>query len=241
MILSRLGSLVARLAGRVGRRVPAEPVTDQTTVRTEDGVARQDDARTTSDVWLVVGLGNPGPAYAGHRHNVGYLVVDELASRMGSRLRAHKSGRAEVVEGRLGAPGADSPRVVLARTRCYMNESGGPVSALAKFYRVAPERVVAVHDELDLPFGTLRLKLGGGDNGHNGLRSLRSSLGTGDFHRVRVGIGRPPGRQDVSDFVLSDFSTAERKDLPFSVYDAADAVESLVTVGLAETQQRFNS
>jgi PTH1 family peptidyl-tRNA hydrolase len=192
-------------------------------------------------VWLVVGLGNPGPSYAGNRHNVGYLVTDELADRMGSRFRAHKSGRAEVVEGRLGAPGTDAPRVVLVRARTYMNESGGPVSALAKFYKVPPERIVAVHDELDIPFGTLRVKLGGGDNGHNGLRSMRSSLGTGDFHRVRAGIGRPRGRQDVADFVLSDYSTVERKELPFQVMTAADAVETLIEKGLAETQQRFNS
>ena len=124
-------------------------------------------------MWLVVGLGNPGPAYAGHRHNVGYLVADELATRMGERFRAHKSGRAEVVEGRLGAPGAMGPRVVLVRPRCYMNESGGPVKALATFYKVPPERIIAVHDELDIPFDTMRVKLGGGDNGHNGLRSMR--------------------------------------------------------------------
>ena len=192
-------------------------------------------------VWLVVGLGNPGPAYAGHRHNVGHLVAAELASRMGQAFRAHKSGRAEVVEGRFGSPGLPGPRVVLARLRCYMNESGGPAKALATFYKVPPEQVVAIHDELDLPFGTLRVKLGGGDNGHNGLRSLRSSLGTGDFHRVRVGIGRPPGRQDVSDFVLSDFSAAERKELPWEVARAADAVESLVTEGLERTQQTYNS
>jgi PTH1 family peptidyl-tRNA hydrolase len=193
---------------------------------------------SAADVWLVVGLGNPGPTYAGHRHNVGYLVADELAARMGSKFRAHKSGRAEVVEGRL-QPGG--PRVVLARPRGYMNESGGPVSALMKFYKVSPERIIAIHDELDIPFGTLRAKLGGGDNGHNGLRSLRSSLGTGDFHRVRLGIGRPHGRQDVADFVLSNYSTAERKELPVQVIDAADAVECLVTDGLEKTQQRFNS
>ena len=162
---------------------------------------------TGSEVWLVVGLGNPGPTYAGHRHNVGYLVTDELARRLGSPFRSHKSGRADVVEGRLGSPGSATARVVLARPRCYMNETGGPVKALASFYKVAPARIVAVHDELDIPFGTLRVKLGGGDNGHNGLRSMRSSLGTGDFHRVRAGIGRPPGRQDVADFVLSNYST----------------------------------
>ncbi len=194
-----------------------------------------------TDVWLVVGLGNPGPAYAGHRHNIGYLVVEELARRMGSPFRAHKSGRADVVEGRLGAPGAPGPRVVLAKPRSYMNEVGGPVKALATFYKIPPERVVAIHDELDIAFGTLRCKLGGGDNGHNGLRSMRSSLGTGDFHRVRAGIGRPPGRQDVADFVLSNYSSVERKELPFQVDHAADAVETLVAEGLERAQQRFNS
>jgi peptidyl-tRNA hydrolase, PTH1 family len=196
---------------------------------------------TTNDVWLVVGLGNPGPSYAGHRHNVGYLVTDVLAERMGSRFRAHKSGRADVVEGRLTPPGVDGPRVVLARPRCYMNETGGPVKQLATFYKVPPERIVVVHDELDIPFDTMRVKLGGGDNGHNGLRSLRGSLGTGDFYRVRVGIGRPPGRQEVADFVLSDYSSAERKVLPLQVTTAADAVESLLTDGLERTQARFNS
>jgi PTH1 family peptidyl-tRNA hydrolase len=193
-----------------------------------------------TDVWLVVGLGNPGPAYAGHRHNVGYLVDDVLAERMGSPFRVHKSGRADVVEGRLGPVGAETPRVVLARPRSYMNESGGAVSTLAKFYKVPPERIIAVHDELDIPYGALRIKLGGGDNGHNGLRSMRSSLGTGDFYRVRVGIGRPPGRQDPADFVLSNYSTAERKELEMNVVEAADAVESLVADGLERTQQRFN-
>jgi PTH1 family peptidyl-tRNA hydrolase len=195
---------------------------------------------TSDEVWLVVGLGNPGPAYAGHRHNVGYLVDDVLAQRMGSPFRAHKSGRADVVEGRLGPVGAETPRVVLARSRSYMNESGGAVSTLAKFYKVPPERIIAVHDELDIPYGALRIKLGGGDNGHNGLRSMRSSLGTGDFYRVRVGIGRPPGRQDPADFVLSNYSATERKELEINVVEAADAVESLVADGLEKTQQRFN-
>ena len=192
-------------------------------------------------MWLVVGLGNPGPAYAGHRHNVGYLVVEELAERLGAPFRSHKTGRADVVEGRLGVPGTAGPRVVLARPRSYMNESGGPVKALATFYKVEPEQLVVIHDEIDIPFGTLRVKLGGGDNGHNGLRSLRSSLGTGDFYRVRSGVGRPPGRQEVADFVLSNYSAVERKELPFQVDRAADAVESLLTEGLAATQQRFNS
>lgn len=192
-------------------------------------------------VWLVVGLGNPGPAYAGHRHNVGYLVVDELATRMGSPLRAHKSGRADVLEARFGIPGAEAARAVLVRPRSFMNQVGGPVAGISAFYKVGPHRLVVVHDELDLPFGTMRVKFGGGDNGHNGLRSLRSALGTGDFYRVRVGIGRPPGRQEVADFVLSNYSTAERKELPLQVLDAADAVESLLLEGLERTQHRFNS
>ena len=193
------------------------------------------------DLWLVVGLGNPGPSYSGHRHNIGYLVADELASRMGGSFRAHKSGRADVVEGRLAPPGTPAPRVVLMRGRGYMNESGGPVSTIAKFYGVTPAGIIAIHDELDIAFGTLRVKFGGGDNGHNGLRSMRASLGTGDFFRVRAGIGRPPGRQAVADFVLSDYSAVERKELPFQVGDAADAVECLVTDGLEKTQSRFNS
>jgi PTH1 family peptidyl-tRNA hydrolase len=223
VILDRPGALIRALLGRViGRDFDEDTMTPLT------------------DVWLVVGLGNPGPAYAGHRHNVGYLVDDVLAERMGSSFRAHKSGRAEVVEGRLGPVGADTPRVVLARARSYMNESGGAVSTLAKFYKVPPERIIAVHDELDIPFGALRIKLGGGDNGHNGLRSMRSSLGTGDFYRVRVGIGRPPGRQDPADFVLSTYSATERKELDINLVEAADAVESLVADGLEKTQQRFN-
>jgi PTH1 family peptidyl-tRNA hydrolase len=168
-------------------------------------------------------------------------VTSELADRMNAPFRAHKSGRADVVEGRLGTPGSEGPRIVLVRARTYMNESGGTVKQLASFYKVPPERIVAVHDELDLPFDTMRVKLGGGDNGHNGLRSMRSALGTGDFYRVRVGIGRPSGRQDVSDFVLSNYSTTERKVLPLQVATAADAVESLVLDGLERTQSRFNS
>jgi peptidyl-tRNA hydrolase, PTH1 family len=192
-----------------------------------------------AEAWLVVGLGNPGPSYAGHRHNVGYLVDEELADRVGGSFRSHKTGRADVVEGRLG--GVGGPRVVLARPRCYMNETGGPVAALSQFYKVPVDRVVAVHDELDIPFDTMRVKLGGGDNGHNGLRSIRQSLGSGEFYRVRVGIGRPPGRQSPADFVLSDYSASERKVLPFQVDRAADAVESLLVDGLERTQTLFNS
>ena len=185
--------------------------------------------------WLVVGLGNPGPTYASTRHNVGYLVADVLAARTGGSWKKHKSGRADVVEGRLAGE-----RAILGRCRSYMNESGGPVSTLAKFYDVEPDHLVVIHDELDIDYGMLRVKLGGGDNGHNGLKSIRQSLGTGDFYRVRVGIGRPPGRQDVHDFVLKPYTAAERKDLPTYVEEAADAVESLLTRGLEPTQSAFN-
>ncbi len=193
----------------------------------------------SSGTWVVVGLGNPGTEYAGTRHNVGYLVVDELAQRMGGRLRRHKSNRADVLEGRLGIGG---PRVVLGRARTYMNESGGPVKALTTFYRVRPDHLVVVHDELDLPFGRLRAKLGGGDNGHNGLRSIRSALGTGDFHRMRLGIDRPSGgHRSTADYVLAGFTSAERKELPELVTRGADAVESLLTRGLEATQTSYNS
>jgi peptidyl-tRNA hydrolase, PTH1 family len=187
----------------------------------------------------VIGLGNPGPAYEGHRHNVGHLVVAELARRVGGSFRSHKTGRADVVEGRLG--GVGGPRLVLARARSYMNESGRPAAALVQFYKVPVDWVVAVHDELDIPFDTMRVKLGGGDNGHNGLRSIRSALGSGEFYRVRVGIGRPPGRRSPSDFVLSNYTAEERKILPLQVDRAADAVEALVREGLEQAQSRFNS
>jgi peptidyl-tRNA hydrolase, PTH1 family len=193
----------------------------------------------TYDGWIVVGLGNPGPSYESTRHNVGYLVADELAERMGGSWKAHKSGRALAIEGRLaGVPGV---RTVLGRGRCYMNESGGPVSALLKFYKATPEQLVIVYDELDLPYGDMRIKFGGGDNGHNGLKSVRASLGTGDWYRVRVGISRPPGRQAPADYVLKPFSTTERRELDLHVNRAADAVESLLTEGLENTQNRFNS
>lgn len=192
----------------------------------------------SDETWLIVGLGNPGPAYKNTRHNIGYMVNDELASRLGGSWKSHKAGRSDIVEGRLAIGG---PRVVLCRPRSFMNELGGPVKATAQFFKIAPDHVVAIHDELDIDFDTLRLKLGGGDNGHNGLKSMRSSLATGDFYRVRVGIGRPPGRQEVADFVLSDYSTAERKILPFQVDTAADAIESLITDGLSQSQSRFNS
>ncbi|WP_440068185.1 aminoacyl-tRNA hydrolase [Streptosporangium sp. OZ121] len=187
------------------------------------------------DRWLVVGLGNPGPEYAGNRHNAGFMVLDELAARAGGRFKAHRS-RAEVLEGRLaGVP------AVLAKPLSFMNLSGGPVKALADFYKVDPARVVVVHDELDIPYGALRAKLGGGDNGHNGLKSITKSLATKDYLRVRFGIGRPPGRMDAAAYVLRDFATAERKDLAFLVDRAADVVESLIRVGLEPTQNAFHT
>ncbi|RAX15792.1 aminoacyl-tRNA hydrolase [Pseudarthrobacter sp. AG30] len=189
-----------------------------------------------TDTWLIVGLGNPGAQYQGNRHNIGQMVLDELASRLGAGFKAHKA-RAQVVEGRLGIGG---PRVVLAKPMTYMNVSGGPVSALANFYGIAADHVVAVHDEIDIPFNTVKLKLGGGEGGHNGLRDISKALDTKDYLRVRVGVGRPPGRMDTADYVLRDFGTAERKELPFLLDDAADAVESLLREGLTATQQKFH-
>ena len=191
----------------------------------------------TSNTWLVAGLGNPGPGYSRNRHNVGQMVLDELASRMGGSFKSHKS-RAQVLEGRISIGG---PRVILAKPLTYMNLSGGPVSALARFYGIEPENVVAVHDEIDIPFGTVKLKLGGGEGGHNGLRDISKALGTKDYLRVRVGVGRPPGRMDTADWVLKDFGTTESKDLPFLISDGADAVELLLSDGLVAAQQKFHS
>lgn len=186
--------------------------------------------------WLVVGLGNPGPDYAATRHNVGVMVVEELARRWGGRLSSHRYTRCEVYEGRWAGA-----KVTLARGRSYMNESGGPVSALCSFYGVEPERVILVHDELDIPFGSLRVKQGGGDNGHNGLRSVRASLSTGDTVRLRVGIGRPPGRQDPADFVLRPFSATQREELPEVLDRAGDAIECVIAEGVPRAQNVFNA
>lgn len=198
--------------------------------------------------WLVVGLGNPGTRYAGNRHNVGAMVVDELAARLGVTF-GPASGpggqrpRAVMAAARLGVlpGGAPGPAVVLVKPTTYMNESGGPVGMLARYLAVPAERVVLVHDELDIPFAQVRLKLGGGEGGHNGLRDASRALGTREHLRVRVGIGRPPGRQDAADFVLHDFSTAERADLAWLVDRAADAVEVLVVDGLEAAQRRFHA
>jgi peptidyl-tRNA hydrolase, PTH1 family len=185
--------------------------------------------------WIIVGLGNPGPEYAGTRHNAGAMVLALLAERVGARFKAHRS-RNEIAEGRLsGQP------VTLARPHSYMNLSGGPVAALTGFYKVGPGQLVVIHDELDVPFDAVRLKLGGGDNGHNGLRSISSSLGTRDYYRARFGIGRPPGRMDAAAFVLKDFSAAERKELPFALDRCADAVEALLAKGLTEAQNEYHT
>ena len=189
-----------------------------------------------TDTWLIVGLGNPGAEYKGNRHNVGQMVLDELAGRMGGKFKTHKA-RAQVLEGRLGIGG---PRVVLSKPMSYMNVSGGPVAGLANFYGIDPDHVVAVHDEIDIPFNTIKLKCGGGEGGHNGLRDMSKALATKDYLRVRVGVGRPPGRMDTADYVLRDFGTAERKDLPFLLDTAADAVELLVREGLTAAQQKFH-
>ncbi|WP_344193551.1 aminoacyl-tRNA hydrolase [Pedococcus aerophilus] len=192
--------------------------------------------------WLVVGLGNPGPTYAGNRHNVGAMVVDELARRGSASLTKHKA-RAVAATIRIGMlpGGAPGPRAVVGVPLSYMNESGGPVKALMSFFSVDPDHLVVIHDELDIPAGEVRLKKGGGEGGHNGLRSISSSLGTKDYLRVRVGIGRPPGRMDAADFVLRDFSPTERKELPFLLDSAADAAEMIVTEGLQTAQQKFHS
>ncbi|AJT66596.3 Peptidyl-tRNA hydrolase [Streptomyces lydicus] len=167
------------------------------------------------------------------------MVADLLAERVGGRFKAHKA-RAQVVEGRIGVPGPGSRRVVVAKPMSFMNLSGGPTTALRDFYKVPVSHIVAVHDELDIDYGALRLKLGGGDNGHNGLKSITKSLGA-EYHRVRFGIGRPPGRMPVADFVLKDFSSGERKELDYFVDRAADAVEALVVDGLERAQGTYNS
>jgi PTH1 family peptidyl-tRNA hydrolase len=190
--------------------------------------------------WLVVGLGNPGPHYAGNRHNIGAVVVGQLAADLGVKLSAHRS-RALVGEVRL-APSGGLPgeRVVLAMPTSYMNESGGQVTSAVRFFKIEPDRLLVVHDELDLPFGDLMLKLGGGEGGHNGLRSISRSLGGRDYSRLRIGIGRPPGRMDPADFVLRDFSGTERKELPFIVADAVEALDAVIRDGWVRAQEKVN-
>ena len=186
------------------------------------------------ELTLIVGLGNPGAGYAGNRHIVGFMVLDELAHRAGGRFTSHKSG-ADVLETRLAGR-----RVVLVRPRSFMNISGPPVAATARYFKVPPTDVVVIHDDLDLDYGVLRLKRGGGEGGHNGLRSISACLGSKDYLRVRFGIGRPPGRMDPADFVLRDFSAVQRRELELLVDRCADVVEQLLTQGLAATQNQVH-
>lgn len=190
-----------------------------------------------ADTWLIVGLGNPGPRYELTRHNVGQLVLDELAARRGETFRAHKA-QARVAETWLRPGGA---KLILAKPNTFMNVSGGPVAGLANFYGIEPDHLVVVHDELDIPFDAIKLKIGGGHGGHNGVRDVAKALDTGDFARVRVGIGRPPGRQDAADWVLDPFGATERKNLPILLGDAADAVEQLIDEGLLAAQQKHHA
>jgi PTH1 family peptidyl-tRNA hydrolase len=190
--------------------------------------------------WLVVGLGNPGPGYAGNRHNVGNMVVTELATRLSASFKTSRSN-ALVAEGRLGTDPSDSVRLVLAKPLSFMNLSGGPTASLVKYFKVDTSRLIVVHDELDIPFDTVRLKLGGGNGGHNGIRDISAALGTPDYIRVRVGIGRPPGRMDAAAYVLQNFSGAERETLPNLISDAADAVELIAAEGLTAAQLKFHT
>jgi peptidyl-tRNA hydrolase, PTH1 family len=203
------------------------------------GFGRAQEARDTSTVpserWLIVGLGNPGPDYAANRHNLGFMVADLLADRMGGGFRRTRQ-RVLAASGKLVGHA-----VILAKPMSYMNLSGGPVAAVGSYYKIPAEQIVVVHDELDLPFGTIRLKRGGGDAGHNGVKSVTSALRTNDFFRVRIGVGRPPGSRDAVRHVLEDFTKAERKELPLLIERAADAVEALLDRGLAAAQNEFHS
>ena len=189
--------------------------------------------------WLVVGLGNPGDKYAATRHNVGQMVIDELVHRHNVKLSSHKS-RTHIAAFKLGV-GVDAHPVIVAKSHSFMNETGGPIKALANFYSVEPQKIIALHDELDIPFAAIRTKIAGGDNGHNGLKSMTSAFGTAEYYRVRLGIGRPMGEQDPGDFVLKAFSKVEQKDLGEFIVRGADVVESLISDGLERTQTRYNS
>ena len=197
---------------------------------------RKIEGAVVSDAWLVVGLGNPGAKYEATRHNVGQMALDVLAGRANARFSSHRTN-SRVAEGRV-APGA--PKLVLAKSNGFMNTSGGPVSALARYFEIPAERTIVLHDEIDLPFDTVKVKQGGGHGGHNGLRDIAKALDTPDFMRVRIGIGRPPGQQDAADFVLKPFASSERELLAVLLEDAADAAELLTTDGLLATQQKFH-
>jgi PTH1 family peptidyl-tRNA hydrolase len=185
--------------------------------------------------WIIVGLGNPGPEYERTRHNIGAMVVSELASRAGKKPSSHKS-RANVVEYKL----TTGESIVAATLRCFMNESGGPTKSLVDFYKVKSDHLVVIHDELDIPYEAIRLKQGGGDNGHNGLKSITKVMGP-EYFRIRMGIGRPMGSQDPADFVLKPFSAKEREHLATFIALGADSIEALISEGLDKAQTRYNS
>ncbi len=193
-------------------------------------------------MYAVMGLGNPGAKYADTRHNIGHMVVDALVARMGGTLSAHKQSNTHALSARIGVrPGEPGEQVIMAVSDSYMNTSGGPTTKLLNYFKVDPENLIVIHDELDLPFGTLRLKRGGGEGGHNGLKSISQSLGNKNYVRLRFGVGRPPGRQDPADFVLSPFSTTERKDLAVLIELAADAAEDVLTQGLEKAQLKLHT
>lgn len=202
------------------------------------GRSNKDKSSSSSNRWLIVGLGNPGAEYEKTRHNIGAMLTTHLTSSNSARFSSHKA-RAHVAEFRMGV-GTDVPSLVVAQLHCYMNESGGPTKALADFYKIAGDHIIVAHDELDIPFQAIRVKFGGGDNGHNGLKSITSALGTADYFRLRLGIGRPPGEQNPADFVLKPFSSTERKTMEEFLITGEQAVESLVRYGLEKTQQNFN-
>lgn len=193
-------------------------------------------------MYTVFGLGNPGSKYAKTRHNIGQMVIDRLVSEVGTKLSLHKQSNTQAASARIGvAPGRSGEQVILGISNGYMNTSGGPVSSLMKYFNADAENLIVIHDELDLPFGTLRLKRGGGEGGHNGLKSISQSLGTKNYIRLRFGIGRPPGRQDPADFVLSEFSATERKELPTLIAIAADAVVDIMSDGLEKATMRLHT
>ncbi len=197
----------------------------------------QQSSQLSNSTFLIVGLGNPGPDYSANRHNVGQMALSVLADRLGASFKSHKANAA-VAEARLNFGGA---KVILAKPATYMNTSGGPVSALLKFYDLPLSNLIVLHDELDIPAQDIRIKLAGGHGGHNGLRDIIAACGSNEFARVRIGIGRPPGRMDTADFVLKDFSSVERKDLPVTLELACDAVEAIVNDGVQLAQTKVNA
>ena len=202
------------------------------------GRSNKDKGGASPNRWLLIGLGNPGKEYEKTRHNIGAALISEYAKKAGVKFSSHKS-RADIAEISIGV-GAQRVLLIAATLRCYMNESGGPTSSLANFFKVNSDHIIIAHDELDIPFQSIRVKYGGGDNGHNGLKSVTSGLSSSDYYRIRLGIGRPIGEQDPADFVLKPFSSAERKDLDLFLQRGIDAVELLITQGIEKAQNAFN-